>query len=108
MLREMSDEPRDYDNEYTTSLGLNVRRRMGYSHERGHIHRFVVQLEYEIEPGEWVQIVRSDHGPDSEHGYDITADGVRLDVYREGGKLRSEDIFPPMQPNEAFTYAEDL
>jgi hypothetical protein len=41
----MSEEPRDYDREYTTRTGKTVRRRLGYSHDHGKVTRFVVQLE---------------------------------------------------------------
>lgn len=105
----MSDEElqQQYEREYTTTVDRHVRRRMGYSHTRGQVTRFVVQLEYEFEGLGWTTIVRSDHDPDSEHGHDVTEGGVHLDVYRDGEKLRSEEIFPPMRPSEAFTYAED-
>jgi hypothetical protein len=104
-----SDEemPRNYDREYTSSIGHRVRRRMGYSHSHGRVIRFVVQLEYELEGGEWATIVRSDHDPESEHGHDVTEEGVHLDVYRDSEKLRSEELFPSMEPSDALTYVEE-
>ncbi|MDL0131436.1 hypothetical protein PNP59_10900 [Halobacterium salinarum] len=101
------ETPRDYDREYTSSVGQRVRRRMGYSHTSGHVTRFVVQLEYQLEDGEWAAVVRSDHDPESKHGHNVAEEGVHLDVYRDGEKLRSEELFPSMQPSEALTYAED-
>jgi hypothetical protein len=98
---------KEYDREYTNAVTDTVRRRIGYDRIRDEIERFVVQLEYEIELGEWVTVVRSDHDPQSEHGHDVAKEGVHLDVYRDSEKQRSEEIFPPMQPKEAFTYAED-
>ena len=102
----MTETPREYDREFTTPLEYRVRRRIGYSHNRGSITRFVVQLEYRIDD-EWFEIVRFDHDPVSEHGHDVTAEGVHMDVYRDGEKLRVEEIFPPMTANEALTFAEE-
>jgi len=101
----MTEEPREYDREFTTPLEYRVRRRIGYSHDRGEITRFVVQLEYRLD-GDWVEIVRFDHDPEGTHGHDVTEEGVHMDVYRDGEKLRSEEIFPPMTANEALTFAE--
>ncbi|MDL0135981.1 hypothetical protein PNQ20_03825 [Halobacterium salinarum] len=76
---------------------------MGYSHSSGHLTLFVVQFEGD----EWAIVVRSDHDPEREHGYDVAKKGVYLDVYRDEEKYRSEELFPPMQPSEALTYAKD-
>jgi hypothetical protein len=76
---------------------------MGYSHSSGHLTLFVVQFE----DGEWAIVVRSNHDPEREHGYDVAEKGVYLDVYRDEEKYRSEERFPPMQPSEALTYAKD-
>ena len=39
----MSDEgPRDYDQEYTDPLSDVTRVRLGYSHDRGEVTRFLV------------------------------------------------------------------
>jgi hypothetical protein len=46
-------------------------RRIGYSHERGDVTRFVVQVEYRLD-GDWHEVVRYDHGPASERGHDVT------------------------------------
>lgn len=102
----MTPEPRSYDREFTTPLHWNVRRRIGYSHHRGEVTRFVIQLEYYHED-DWLEIVRFDHHPSSENGHNVTVEGVHTDVYREGEKLRSEEIFPPMPADQALTYAEE-
>jgi hypothetical protein len=102
----MTEEPREYDREFTTPLEYRVRRRIGYSHDRGDITRFVVQLEYRLD-GNWVEIVRFDHDPEGTHGHDVTEEGIHMDVYRDGEKLRSEEIFPLMTANEALTFAEE-
>ena len=101
-----ADTPRDYDRQYTDAVTQNVRLRLGYSREANEITRFVVQLEYRLDD-EWETIVRSDHDPESDFGHDVVEEGVHLDVYRDGEKLRSEEIFPPMNPKAALTYAED-
>lgn len=102
----MSDDPRNYDREFTTPLAYRVRRRIGYGHDSGAVTRFVVQLEYRVD-GEWVEIVRFDHDPESDHGHDVTTAGVHMDVYRGGEKHRSEEVFPPMVASEALTFAEE-
>lgn len=96
----------DYDREWTAVLNHTTRRRVGYSKEQDGISKFVVQLEYNLH-GEWVAVVRSDHDPEHPMAHDVTEEGVHLDVYRHGAKLRSEELFPPMSPAEAFTYAEE-
>lgn len=102
----MTGEPRSYDREFTTPLQWNVRRRIGYSHRRGQVTRFVIQLEY-YHDDDWLEIVRFDHDPSSENGHDVTVEGVHMDVYREGEKLRTGEIFPPMPADRALTYAEE-
>lgn len=102
----MTDEPRDYDREFTTPVQYRVRRRIGYSHDHGEITRFVIQLEYRLN-GDWREIVRFDHDPYSDHAHDVTNVGVHVDVFREGEKLRSEEVFPPMSANAALTFAEE-
>jgi len=102
----MTEQPREYDREFTTPLEYRVRRRIGYSHDRGDITRFAVQLEYRLD-GDWAEIVRFDHDPEGKHGHDVTEEGVHIDVYRDGEKLRSEEIFPPMTANDALTFAEE-
>jgi len=102
----MTERPQDYDKEFTTPLNHRVRRRIGYSHIHGEITRFVVQLEYYVK-GEWAEVVRFDHDSDSEVAHDVSEEGVHMDIYRDGEKIRSEKIFPPMPANEALTFAED-
>lgn len=96
----MSEEwPKEYDREYTNAVTDTVRRRIGYDRNRDEIERFVVQLKYEFELKGWVTVVRSDHDLQSEHGYDVAKESVHLDVYRDGEKQQSEEIFSPIQPN---------
>jgi len=102
----MSEEPREYDREFTTPLEYRVRRRIGYSHNHSEVTRFVVQMEYRLDR-EWVEIVRFDHDPESDHGHDVTDEGVHLDVYRDGEKIQAEEVFPPMPASDALTFAEE-
>jgi hypothetical protein len=102
----MTDEPRNYEREFTTPLDGRARRRIGYSHDRGTVTRFVVQLEYSLH-GQWIEVVRFDHDPEGEQGHDVTAEGVHMDVYRDGEKGRSPEVFPPMPANDALTSAEE-
>ena len=103
----MSGEgPQDYDREYTDPLSDVTRVRLGYSHDRGEVTRFVVQLEYRVE-GEWREVVRYDHDPVSEFGHDVTEDGLHIDVYRDGEQYRTEYVAPPMPAGLALDRAED-
>lgn len=100
----MNDSPRDYDREFTDAVGGSARRRLAYSHDRGEITRFVVQLEYRLDS--WQPVVRFDHDPESDQGHDVEGEGVHMDVYRQGAKLRAEEVFPPMPADDALTFAE--
>lgn len=94
-----------YDREWTTKVGPRSRVRIGYSHDGGRVVRFVVQLEYRLQ-GDWVEVVRADHdeiGP----GHDVSIEGVHVDVYRDGTKLRPVAVFPSLPPGLAFTLAEE-
>ena len=103
----MSGEgPQDYDREYTDPLSDVTRVRLGYSHDRGEVTRFVVQLEYCVED-EWREVVRYDHDPASEFGHDVTDDGLHIDVYRDGEQYRTEYVAPPMPAGLALDRAED-
>lgn len=102
----MGEEPKGYDREFTTPLRYSVRRRLGYAHERGTVTRFVVQLEYRCD-GEWTPVVRYDHDTASAHGHDVTAEGLHIDVYRNGEKYRTEYVAPPMPAGVALDFAED-
>lgn len=98
--------PREFDREYTDPVTPDTRVRLGYSHERGDVTRFVLQLEYQV-GAEWQPVVRYDHDPASEHGHDVTDEGLHIDVYRDGDQYRTEYLTPPMQADDALTRAED-
>jgi len=66
----------------------------------------MIQIEYLLD-GEWSEVVRFDHDPESDHGHDVIKEGVHMDVYRNGEKIRQEEVFPPMSPNAALTFAEE-
>jgi len=102
----VTDEPRDYDRELTKGRSGRTRVRLGFDTDRGEVTRFVLQLEYRLDDA-WVEVVRFDHDPESEVAHDVTEEGVHMDVYREEQKLRTEEIFPPMDASEALTFAED-
>ena len=99
------DDSCEYDREFATPLSVHVRRRLGYDCDHGDVTRFVVQLEYR-HGGEWVEIVRSDHDPASEHGHDVREAGVHVDIYRDGETVDTEDVFPPTDPATRLTVAE--
>jgi hypothetical protein len=105
------DEPRDYDREYTASAGLPaVRRRLGIDVDRGRVTRFVVQLEYLLDDAdEWITVVRYDHdgnGSD-EAAHDVTEEGLHIDIYRDGEKIDSHELTPPLPANDALEAAEE-
>ena len=96
---------REYDREFVTVFDYRVRRRVGFDTQRGDVTRSVVQIEYRID-GDWLEVVRFDHDPASDHGHDVTKNGVHMDVYRDGERVRTEEIFPSMSPNDAFAFVE--
>lgn len=102
----MTESSREYDREFTTPLTYRARRRIGYSHDHGEVARFVVQLEYRLDE-DWAEVVRFDHDPGGEQGHDVSTEGVHMDVYRNGEKLWSPEIFPPMPASDALTSAEE-
>lgn len=106
-----SDTPRDYDLEYTAPEGGPIRRRLGIDVDRGQVTRFVVQLEYLVNPDSevWATVVRYDHdalGSD-EATHDVTEEGLHIDVYREGEKIDSHELTPPMPANDGLERAEE-
>jgi len=101
----MTEEPRDYDREHTARIDADVRQRLGYSHDKGEVTRFVVQLEYRLD--EWEVVVRYDHDPESTHGHDVTEEGLHIDMYRDSEKYRTEYVAPSMPPGVALDFAED-
>lgn len=98
--------PDEYDREYINPLSDVTRVRLGYSHNRGTVTRFVVQLEYRVED-EWREVVRYDHDPAGEFGHDVTKEGLHIDSYRDGKQYRTEYIGPPMPAGRALDRAED-
>lgn len=106
-----NDTPREYDKEFTTPLEYRVRRRLGIDVNRGQVRRFVVQLEYllDVERDEWTTVVRYDHdaGGSDEAAHDVTEEGLHIDVYRDGEKVDSHELTPPLPANAALDVAED-
>lgn len=63
-----------------------------------------MQLEYYHEDA-WLTVVRYD--PHTEHGHDVTDEGLHIDIYRDGEKYRTEFVTPPLPPGVALDHAED-
>ena len=107
----MNDDPRDYEKAYTAPMGGPVRQRVGIDLERGRVTRFVVQLEYLIEPqtDEWAVVVRYDHDAEgsAEATHDVTEEGLHIDIYRDGEKIDSHELTPPLPANHALNAAEE-
>jgi len=87
-------------------LADRVQLRTAFSTERGTVTRFMIQLEYWLE-GDWREAVRYDHDRDAPGGHDITEEGLHRDIYRDGEKIRSEEVSPPIPANEGFDAAEE-
>lgn len=107
----MTNDPRDYDKEFTTRAHRRARRRLGIDVERGQVKRFVVQLECLINPeaDEWAVVVRYDHDAEgsAEATHDVTEDGLHIDIYRDGEKIDSHELTPPLPANDALNAAEE-
>lgn len=65
-----------------------------------------MQLEYQHD-SEWRTIARFDPDPASDHGHNVTEKGVHMDVYRDGEKRQTEEVFPSMPASDALTFAEE-
>lgn len=98
--------PRDYDRIHEKPLNGPLQIRMGLSTERGDVARFMVQLEYWID-GEWCEVVRYDHDPDSAMGHDVTEEGLHMDVYRDGEQIDTEYVTGPLPADVAIDTAEE-
>lgn len=79
----MANDPREYDKNIEVVVDRHSRRRLGIDTDRETVTRFVVQLEYRLDPleDEWATAVR--YGHDSE-GSDEATHGVT----KEGGTYR--------------------
>jgi len=107
----MPEDPRDYDKEFTAPESGPVRRRTGIDVDQGELIRFVVQLEYLLDPisNEWATVVRYDHdslGSD-EATHDVTEDGVHIDIYGDGEKVDTNELTPPVTVKKALDIVED-
>ena len=107
----MTDDPRNYDKEFTTRVHRRARRRLGIDVDRGQVKRFVVQLKSLVDPHPevWEAVVRYDHdaGGSAEATHDVTQDGLHVDIYRDGEKIDSHELTPPLSANDALNAAEE-
>lgn len=92
-----------YDLEFTTVVDRRAQIRVGLSTRRGDVSAFFVQLEY-WHDGDWQEVARFDHAPGTPMGHDVEAEGLHMDVYRDGEKYRVERDFPPVELNRAPRY----
>ena len=83
-----------------------VQIRTAFTTEHGEVVRFVAQLEYWLN-GEWMPVVRYDHNREAPGGHDISEEGLHMDIYRDGEKVDAKDVTGPIQPTDAFNYAEE-
>jgi hypothetical protein len=58
-------------------------------------------LEYLVKPHPevWETVVRYDHDAEGsdEATHDVTEDGLHIDIYRDGEKIDSHELTPPLQ-----------
>jgi len=87
-------------------LADRVQLRVAFSTDRGEVTNFVAQLEYWLD-GTWQEVVRYDHDRDTPGGHDVTEEGLHRDVYRDGKKVREEQVTLSISAAEGFNYAED-
>lgn len=73
----------------------NARLRVKIETRDGTPTRFVIQLETRID-GDWRQVARFDHDEANPMGHDITDEGLHMDIYREGERVRVKGDFPPV------------
>lgn len=97
---------REYDRVDEITISRRVQLRRGISTERGAVVKFVLQLEYRHEDS-WNEVVRFDHDPASEGAHDVTAEGLHMDIYRDGEKVDVEHVAGPMPADAALDTAED-
>ena len=57
---------------------------VGFDRQSNHIHRFIVQLHYQIDisPVRWEAIARMDHNETAALGHDIYEEGLHIDAAR--------------------------
>lgn len=98
---------RKYDREYRRPVAGPLQIRIGVSTDRGSVTRFLVQLEYWLD-GDWRAVVRYDHDPEAseEMAHDVTVEGLHVDIYRDGDKVKSEGLTGPLPAAVAFNHAE--
>lgn len=87
-------------------LADRVQLRTAFTTDHGEVVGFMVQLEY-WHDGDWWEVVRYDHDRDAEGGHDITTEGLHRDVYRDGEKIRTEQVSAQIPADKGFDYAED-
>lgn len=71
----------------------HARVRVEIEKQEGIPTRFVIQLERRIDD-DWHQVVRFDHNPANPMGHDLTEEGLHMDIYYDGEKVRVKDDFP--------------
>lgn len=97
---------REYDRVDEIRLGRQIQIRRGIKTDRGEVTKFLLQLEYRLEH-EWAEVVRFDHDSASEGGHDVTEEGLHMDIYRDGQKVETEDLFPSLPADKALGFAEE-
>ena len=70
-----------------------------------------MQLEYLVNPHSevWGAVVRYDHDAEGndEATHDVTEDGLHVDIYRDGERIDSHELTPPLPANDALNAAEE-
>ena len=88
-------------------LSDRVQFRTAYTVDQGEVVRFMTQLEYWLD-GDWQVVVRYDHDRHAPGGHDISDEGLHLDVYRDGVKVRTERVTGPIPATDGFEAAKRI
>lgn len=83
--------------------------------DSGHVDSFTVQLEYDLaafspapDDADWRVVARFDHDATAPGGHDVTAEGMHLDIYRDGERYERLWGFPTLPAGRAMRYAEEV
>jgi len=83
----------------------NARVRVLVSSGHGPPESFVAQLEYHTQSG-WELVARFDHDENNEIAEDITKNGLRMKLYRNGRTEGGIQVFPEIDLVDAPSYCE--
>lgn len=85
-------------------VGPETRIAVTINTDQGSVESFFVAYEYRL-AGSWETVARFDHDPNALYGHDIEAEGLHMDLYKQGQKYRVvRSKFPHVPVNDAPRY----